>query len=46
MKPLNLAHLGAAAALIAATLCPPQALAQMPARFYWKTLSGANAGLL
>jgi hypothetical protein len=43
MKPLNLAHLGAAAALIAATLCPPQALAQMPARFYWKTLSGANA---
>jgi hypothetical protein len=24
-------------------LCPPQALAQVPARFYWKTLSGANA---
>ena len=23
--------------------CPPQALAQVPARFYWKTLSGANA---
>jgi hypothetical protein len=25
------------------TLCPLQALAQVPARFYWKTLSGANA---
>jgi hypothetical protein len=24
-------------------LCPPQALAQLPARFYWKTLSDANA---
>jgi len=24
-------------------LYPPQALAQVPARFYWKTLSGANA---
>jgi len=24
-------------------LCPPQAVAQMPARFYWKTLSNANA---
>jgi hypothetical protein len=23
--------------------CPPQALAQVPARFYWKTLSDANA---
>jgi len=43
MKPLNLAHWGAAAALITAALCPPQALAQVPARFYWKTLSGANA---
>jgi Putative MetA-pathway of phenol degradation len=25
------------------TLCPPQALAQVPARFYWKSLSGASA---
>jgi hypothetical protein len=25
------------------TLYPPQALAQVPARFYWKTLSDANA---
>jgi hypothetical protein len=24
-------------------LCPPQALAQVPGRFYWKTLSDANA---
>jgi hypothetical protein len=24
-------------------LCPPQTLAQVPARFYWDTLSGANA---
>jgi len=24
-------------------LCPPQALAQVPARFYWPTLSDANA---
>jgi hypothetical protein len=29
--------------LAAGALCPPQASAQMPARFYWKTLSGANA---
>jgi hypothetical protein len=24
-------------------LCPPQALAQVPARFYWKSLAGGNA---
>jgi len=29
--------------LAMAALCPPQALAQMPARFYWKTLSDGNA---
>jgi len=29
--------------LAVGTLCPLQALAQVPARFYWKTLSGANA---
>jgi len=29
--------------LAASALCPPQAWAQVPARFYWKTLSGANA---
>jgi hypothetical protein len=29
--------------LAAGALCPPQALAQVPARFYWKTLSDADA---
>jgi hypothetical protein len=29
--------------LAMAALCPPQALAQMPARFYWKPLAGSNA---
>jgi hypothetical protein len=33
----------AATLLAIAALCPPQALAQMPARFYWRTLSDANA---
>ena len=32
-----------ATALVLGALCPPQALAQVPARFYWKTLSDANA---
>ena len=32
-----------AAMLAMGALCPPQALAQVPARFYWKTLSDANA---
>jgi hypothetical protein len=42
-NPSNWAH-GAAVAVIAmAALCPQQALAQMPARFYWKTLSDGNA---
>jgi hypothetical protein len=29
--------------LAVGTLCPPQVLAQVPARFYWKGLSDANA---
>jgi hypothetical protein len=33
----------AAAALAVAALCPPQSLAQVPGRFYWKTLSGGSA---
>jgi hypothetical protein len=33
----------AATVLAMGALAPPQALAQMPARFYWKTLSGASA---
>jgi len=32
-----------AALLAMGALSPPQALAQVPARFYWKTLSGADA---
>jgi len=32
-----------ATTLVMGALCPLQALAQVPARFYWKTLSGANA---
>ena len=43
MKPVIWARWAAAAALAMAALCPPQALAQVPARFYWKSLSGANA---
>jgi len=42
-SPSNWAHWAAIAALALAALCPPQALAQMPGRFYWKPLSGANA---
>jgi hypothetical protein len=33
----------AAAVLAMGALCPPPAQAQVPARFYWKTLSGASA---
>jgi hypothetical protein len=32
-----------ATTLAVGALCPPQALAQVPARFYWKSLSDANA---
>ncbi len=42
-SPSNRAHWSAVAVLALAALCPLQALAQMPARFYWKSLSGANA---
>jgi Putative MetA-pathway of phenol degradation len=43
MKPTVLLRFVAATLLAVGMLCPPQALAQMPARFYWKTLSDANA---
>lgn len=33
----------AAGVLAMGALCPPPAQAQVPARFYWKTLSGASA---
>jgi hypothetical protein len=35
--------LALAAVLAIGALCPPSASAQVPPRFYWKTLSGANA---
>jgi Putative MetA-pathway of phenol degradation len=43
MKKLNRSGWTAAALLALAALFPPQVLAQMPARFYWKNLSGGNA---
>jgi hypothetical protein len=43
MKKLNRAGWAAAALLALAALFPPQVMAQVPARFYWKSLSGANA---
>jgi hypothetical protein len=42
-SPSNLAHWAAVAVLALAVLCPQLALAQMPARFYWKSLSGGSA---
>jgi hypothetical protein len=43
MKPVIWARWAAAAALAMAALAPTQVLAQVPARFYWKSLSGGNA---
>jgi hypothetical protein len=43
MKPVVTLSLGGAVLLAISTLCPSQAFAQVPARFYWKTLSGGNA---
>jgi Putative MetA-pathway of phenol degradation len=43
MKPVARLRWVVAAMLAMGVLCPPQALAQVPARFYWKTLSGGNA---
>jgi hypothetical protein len=43
MKPGAWLWLIVATMLAIGALCPPQALAQVPARFYWKTLSDANA---
>jgi hypothetical protein len=43
MKSVAWLRLVVATTLALAALCPPQALAQVPARFYWKTLSDANA---
>ena len=43
MKPHAWLRLVAATMVTVGVACPPEALAQVPARFYWKTLSGANA---
>lgn len=37
MKPAAWLRLAAAAILSLGALCPPQASAQVPARFYWKS---------
>ena len=42
-KPVVWLWLVIALILAIGTLCPPQTLAQVPARFYWDTLSDANA---
>ena len=43
MKPVAWLWLVVATMIAMGAFCPPQALAQVPARFYWKTLSDANA---
>jgi hypothetical protein len=43
MKPDTWLWLVVATMLAMGVLCPPQTVAQVPARFYWKTLSGTNA---
>jgi hypothetical protein len=43
MKSVAWLWLSVATMLAMGAFCPPQALAQVPARFYWKTLSDANA---
>ena len=42
MKPAAWLRLAAVTILSLGALCPPQALAQVPARFYWKSLDGGN----
>ena len=43
LKPAVWLPVVAATVLAIGLLCPPQALAQLPARFYWKSLSDSNA---
>jgi len=43
MKPVAWLWLVVATILALGALCPTQALAQVPGRFYWKSLSDANA---
>jgi hypothetical protein len=42
MKPAAWLRLAAVTILSLGALCPPQALAQVPARFYWKNLEGGS----
>jgi len=42
MKWLSWSRLVVASLLVAGALFPPQSLAQVPGRFYWKGLTGAN----
>jgi hypothetical protein len=43
MKKAGWLYLVVATLIAIGALCPPQTLAQVPARFYWKTLSDSNA---
>ena len=43
MTPVSWLWLVVVAMLAINAFCPPQTLAQMPARFYWKSLSGGQA---
>lgn len=43
MQPVRVMWLGVGLFCAAGALCPSEALAQVPARFYWKTLSDTNA---
>jgi hypothetical protein len=43
VKPVTSLRLVVATMLTLGALLPPQALAQVPGRFYWKTLSGGSA---
>jgi len=43
MKKAGWLYLVVATLIAIGAFCPPQTLAQVPARFYWKTLSDANA---
>jgi len=42
-KPVAWLQFATAALFVMNMFCPPQALAEIPARFYWKTLSGGSA---
>ena len=43
MNPVTWLRMAVAMVFVLGVLCPLQARAQLPARFYWKSLSGGNA---